>query len=219
MKTKTVRRLTPIETSREAFFYYAGECNRTYRSGHGLQPYRKIIDLHRVYGDLRLLLDDENFYPLIMKTLEKWNMNQRGAKLTSIDNLKRSILCHQSNLFRLYQYKLHSITTEQIHREIIGLLQDVFPKLEVMKSKKRLVGVSKTLHFLLPDLVMPIDNKYTLKYFPRYANDEFATFKDIFIKTHEITRRLALTQADVSGEIWNTSVPKLIDNAIIAYVK
>jgi hypothetical protein len=40
---------------------------------------------------------------------------------------------------------------------------------------------------------------------------------DIFTKTLQIIRKLELTGNDVDGEKWNTSIPKLIDNAIIGF--
>ncbi len=56
----------------------------------------------------------------------------------------------------------------------------------------------------------------------KYSNDtevEFATFMELFMKAHKIVKRLDLTQNDVNNEGWNTSVPKLIDNAIIGFYK
>ena len=112
-----------------------------------------------------------------------------------------------------------------IDNMILKLLENVFCGLEVMKSKRRIVGVSKTLHFLIPDLIMPIDGKYTMTYFYGYnkysdkAQAEFKTFKEIFLETHKIMKELNLTQADVDNQDWNTSVPKLIDNAIIGFFK
>lgn len=93
-----------------------------------------------------------------------------------------------------------------------------------MGTKRRIVGISKTLHFLLPNLVMPMDGRYTVNFF--YGNNnnpedvrlaDCNVFKDIFIKTYDITKGLCLTQNDVDGNEWNTSVPKLIDNAIIGF--
>jgi len=97
--------------------------------------------------------------------------------------------------------------------------------MEIMKYRRRIVGVSKAMHFLLPDLVMPIDSTYTMPYFygaNKYnekAEKEFQTFFDIFTKTHRIARNLKLTGNDVDGEKWKTSVPKLIGNAIIGFDK
>ena len=211
----------PIVLNRETFFSYADECNKSYRFGHDLELYREIISKHRNSDGLDSLLNEDSFYTLIMKTLEAWNMNQRGAQLTTLDNLKGSIRAHRLGLLNLYQYKLPSITAQQIKEEIMGLLQNIFGGLQVMESKRRIVGVSKALHFLLPDLVMPIDGSYTLPYFYGYNKNanttegEFNMFADIFMETYEITKKLNLTQEDVDSQDWNTSIPKLIDDAII----
>ncbi len=68
---------------------------------------------------------------------------------------------------------------------------------------------------------MPIDSKYMMVAFYGYnkfsnvEKVEFRTFKTIFEKTFEIADYLELTPLDVDGAQWNTSVPKLIDNAVI----
>ena len=48
---------------------------------------------------------------------------------------------------------------------------------------------------------------------------ETKDFIHIFKATVEAAQKLKLTPADVSGEGWNTSIPKLIDNAIIGLSK
>lgn len=85
------------------------------------------------------------------------------------------------------------------------------------------MGVSKALHFLLPDLVMPIDSANTMPAFYGYnrysdsAEKEFKTYSDIFVKLYTIAKRLKLTELDVNGWRWSCSVPKLIDNAIFGF--
>lgn len=207
--------------NKEIFFYFINECNKKYRPGHGLSLYKDIIKKHKENNDLESFLNDEGIYPLIIKTLKAWNMDQRGAELTTVENFKQSFSFNhvKEDLVKLSNYKLQSINNRQIESEIIGLLGNVFLNLKVMESKKRIVGVSKALHFLLPDLIMPIDNKYTINFF-NVSTDlkrELSTFKNIFIKIFEITKCLCLTQNDVDGKEWNTSVPKLIDNAIIGF--
>lgn len=218
-------RLSPIEENREKFFFYVDECNRHYRFGHDLKLYREIIDMHRTGNDLDSLLNNENFCIKIFSTLEAWNMNQRRARLTSLENFIDSILAQRSNLTKLYPYKLSSIEKDLIDLEIIGLMEVVFLNLKVMKSKRKIVGVSKAMHFLVPDLVIPIDGTYTMLYFYGYnkystnAQGEFNMFKDIFVKIYKIAKRLELTQDDVDNKDWNTSITKLIDNAIIGFFK
>ena len=152
-------------------------------------------------------------------------MNQRGAQLTSVEKLRESIRSHRSILRSLYFDKLYTIVDPQIDASISKRLHDLFCGLQVMESRRRIVGVSKTIHFLLPDLVIPIDGAYTLPYFFGYNKydtsdeSEFYTFEYIFQETYKIARRLNLTNADVNSNKWNTSVPKLIDDAIIGCFK
>jgi hypothetical protein len=183
--------------------------------------------MHRNVQDVVKLIKNDDFCKILYRTLETWNMNQRGAKLNEIEIVKESIKLHEPYLIDLYNNKLDSINSLEDNngRKIIRDLDFVFCHLEIMKSKRRIVGVSKAMHFLLPDLVMPIDSTYTMPYFygsNKYnekAEKEFQTFLDIFTKTHNIVKNLKLTHNDVDGDKWNTSVPKLIDNAIIGFDK
>lgn len=223
--TREKREVGPIAESRDKFFFYVNECNKHYRFGHDLRLYREIIQMHREKGELNLLLNDEEFCTLIFETLKAWNMNQRGARLNSFVDFRNSILEEREGLVKLYKIQLFSLNTDTINREVFTLLERVFCNLRVMQSKRRIVGVSKTLHFLLPDLVIPIDGTYTMTYF--YLTNkplpdiesEVRTFKDIFMRAFKIVRKLNLKPEDVNKEGWNTSVPKLIDNAIIGLFK
>jgi len=214
-----------IDKDRETFFAFVDECNNNYRSGHDLGLYKKIIDKHRNSNGIDPLLDSDDFFILVWDTLEAWNMNQRGAQLTSVEKLRESIRSHRSILRSLYFDKLYTIVDPQIDASISKRLHDLFCGLQVMESRRRIVGVSKTIHFLLPDLVIPIDGAYTLPYFFGYNKydtsdeSEFYTFEYIFQETYKIARRLNLTNADVNSNKWNTSVPKLIDDAIIGCFK
>lgn len=217
------KQVDSIMGNRERFFFYLSQCNKFYRSGHDLDFYREIIAMHKKEKDLNILITNSDFCNLIYDTLEKWNMNQRGAQLTSIENFKRSLSENKHDLIEVYKHKLHLIDKERIPQKMIELLKTLFCNLRVMESKRRIVGVSKTLHFLIPDLVMPIDGKFTMLYFygyNKYSDKdeiEFKTFKDIFVNTIEITSRLNLKELDVDGKGWNTSIPKLIDNVIIGF--
>jgi hypothetical protein len=183
--------------------------------------------MHRNVQDIIKLIRNDDFCRKLYSTLEAWNMDQRGAKLNEFEIVKESIQQHEPYLIHLYKNRLDSIDSLQDEKgqKIIRDLEFVFCHLQIMKSRRRIVGVSKAMHFLLPDLVMPIDSTYTMPYFygtNKYrdkAEKEFQTFLDIFTKTHRIIKNLKLTNNDVDGEKWNTSVPKLIDNAIIGFVR
>lgn len=212
--------------SRERFFFFVKECNKLYRYGHDLDYYRKIISMHRSVDKFEDILNDDLF-SLIYSTLEKWNMNMRGAKLTDIKDIKKTISKNKPMLIDLYQYKLHKIESLQNDEgeKILRRLRLVFKGLDIMKSKRRIVGVSKTMHFLLPDLVLPIDSEYTMNCiygYNKYSDNidiEANTFTDIFTKSYHITKSLNLNEHDVTGDKWNTSIPKLIDNAMIGLLR
>lgn len=212
--------LNVIPNKRE-FFECLKICNNKYRSGHDLNYYRKIMELHRKFNNcLDSLWQKEEFYCLIMETLKKWNMNQRGARLTTIDKFKDSIRKNAEDLIKLSKLKLTRLN-QALLNEIKPKLREIFSNLNVMETNSKIVGVSKTLHFLLPDLVMPIDRKFTLNFFqinlPSNPQREKEIFIDILQTFYDIAKSLALTENDVDGEKWNTSIPKLIDNAIIGY--
>lgn len=215
-----------LANSRKIFFYFVKECNDNYREGDDLNFYREIIDMHKKTRDLSMLMSNENFFKKIHDTLIEWNMDQRGAILADLGTMKKSIWSYRANLVELHENKLYSLksTTDEIFHKIIDLLRHIFCNLKVMETKRRIVGVAKALHFLLPDLVIPIDGKYTMECFYGYNKNagspekEFVIFKEIFVKTYYITKKLNLTQNDVDGKKWNTSVPKLIDNACIGFL-
>ena len=206
--------------SRKHFFFFVEKCNKAYRSGHDLGFYREIIAMHREYGDLQTLIENDLFLKKLYETLEQWDMNKRGARMVSFDSFVNSVRFWKRSLIGLYEYKLYE-DIESEFSAIYEVLEKVFCNLKVMESKRKIVGVSKALHFLLPDLIMPIDGKYTMEAFFGYnkysnvAKDEFKTFKNVFKRTFEIADHLQLTPVDVDGVLWKTSVPKLIDNAVI----
>jgi len=208
--------------NRELFFFFCSKVNALYRSGHELGLYRSLIEKHRLIENPGILFE-EPFCRLVMSTLEAWNMNQRGARLAPFDRFLQSVENNKQNLVELHNYRLETIHFLSIDErdEIFGLLKTVFSSLSVMDSKRRIVGVSKAMHFLLPDLVLPIDSSYTLPVFCGYnrpSNDldqELDTFTDVFLATVRVSKNLNLTVSDVEGAKWNTSIPKLIDNATI----
>jgi hypothetical protein len=132
-------------------------------------------------------------------------MNQRGAKLSGLEELEKTITQNRPALIKLFNYNLHE-PNEKTADQITTTLDLVFCGLNVTRSKRRIVGVSKALHFLIPDLVMPIYSSYTMPAiygYNRYSNGlekETEDFINIFKITLNIVQKLNLTPADVSGE-------------------
>ena len=196
------------------------KCNETYRSGHDLSSYLKIIGAHRSVRNITQLIENDDFIRTIYETLKLWNMNQQGAVLNTYQTINESILNCQEYLNELYGIQLNAISAKEL-ANLKDTLFLLFRDLKIMKSKRRIVGVSKTMHFLLPDLIMPVDGKYTMNALFGYnklsktATTEFDDLFYILRRFHDMACKFELSSNDCSQAGWNTSVPKLIDNAII----
>ena len=85
-----------------------------------------------------------------------------------------------------------------------ALLKEIIQGIKIMASGTSLVGNSKVMHHMLPNIVPPIDREYTLRYLcgnTNIANDldkEWKTMKDIIggffipVATSDPSRKLAL---------------------------
>lgn len=213
--------LIDILSCDKAFFLeMVNKCNETYRSGHDLSSYLQIIGAHRRTRNIVELTEDDEFIKTLYETLKLWNMDQQGAVLETYQTIKQSILDCQEYLVELYGAQLNEITPKWLEsaKDCLYLL---FRDLKIMKSKRRIVGVSKTMHFLLPDLIMPVDGKYTMNAlfgYNKLSKTATAEFNDMFYilnRFHNIACKFELSLSNCCHGEWNTSVPKLIDNAII----
>ena len=185
--------------------------------------YRKICkenDINRKFED--------KFIELIYVTLSAWNMNSRGAKLSDFEDFKSSIKTNKNQIVNLSKYRIEKIREIEFDM-ITWRLKHLFDNLKLVgknknnKEKPRLVTFSKTMHFLLPDLVVPIDRTYTLKFF--YGNKsinpklnlQFQKFLHIFKECSNFASKSKLNSK--LDDNWNQNIPKIIDNIIIGYQK
>ncbi|MBJ6799760.1 hypothetical protein [Geomonas propionica] len=219
----SVKAIDLVTHSKESLDFFVGKCNEDFRADATLSLYQKIITKHREANDIKSLINDDDFIKLIHSTLRAWDMDQRGARMACVEDFSRSVRNYTENLAELYNYKLYDDIFDDLS-EIKRMLKPVFLNLKVMESTRKIVGVSKVLHFLLPDLIMPIDGKFTLNGVFGYNknskdhDEEFKTFCEVLDRFYEIKERLDLGPEDVDGEQWNQSVPKLIDNALIGFL-
>jgi len=184
-----------------------------YRKGPDLYFYKKIISKIRNHP-LKSLLKRDDFIELLYATLTSWDMNARGAKMKYFDEFKENVLKNKNYFLKLSNYKLDRINESDFLeiKEIIGKLYD---NLDVMQTKGKLVSNSKIMHYLLPDLVMPMDRKNTLNFFFGNTNESKGKFLEIIECTYYIAKEIDLNKFVNKYNEWNLSVPKIIDNAII----
>jgi len=214
--------LVSILDSKQTFQHYIDLTNQTFREESDSKScYLRLMAKYCEAKNYKDLFADDSYMRLAYRTLEEWNMNQRGARLVDLSEFKQSILQNEDSLEELSKYRLELVKWGELLRTVFPLLKPLFNDMRIMNSGARIVGVSKALHFLLPNLVMPIDRTYTLNFFylgsgySQNPEKEFRYFKEVFEEYVKVVQDLGLSAQDVDHIGWNTSIPKMIDNALI----
>lgn len=154
------------------------------------------------------LFDKRYFIELLYAALLSWGMNTRRAKMKCFEDFRENILENKEYFLFLSKSKLGEIGEKEF--EQLGILYD---NLFLMEGQGRLVSNSKMMHFLLPDLVVPMDGRYVLNFFFENTGESRKKFLEIIEFTQCIANETDLSQ--FLDKKWNTSIPKIIDNAII----
>ena len=195
---------------------------RLAKSGEKLltQEYNDTAERYnRILRFSRQDIDSDELIKLVYDMLIAFKMNSRGAKLCALPDFRKSIRKHANIIQSLAKYKLEKVkSTDDSFSEAIGSL---FDNLRLTQTKSPLVTFSKAKHFLLPDLFMPIDRRYTLRFFyDSVPVDQKQCFLQVFEQFRQFAHEHHETlkaQVD-SSSCWNRNMPKVIDNIIIAYM-
>ena len=187
------------------------EINPSYRRGPDYYFYKKIIRLRQASGNIERFLKNDYNLEMLYATLVAWDMNSRAAKMKSFDDFRENILRCMDGFKQLESKKNKGA------EGIISSLPGIYEKLHLMKTTSRLVSNSKFLHFLFPEILMPMDGRNTLSCL--YGNTMESTDRYIqIIKFSQDIINMPENWEKYLDDEWNTTVPKLIDNAIILIV-
>lgn len=194
-------------------------------SGPSVYFHQKAIAARRKHARASDAIDDPALIETIYATLTAWGMHRMGpgnARLVDFQRLFASFQQVKPLILNLEDLRLECISPADVP-DVGRELWNIIRQLEVGVGKVKLVSGSKALHHILPDLVPPIDREYTLTFFYGNKNiraDGLREFSEIFPCFHNIAvQNLAEIQSELAcqGEM-NTSVTKVIDNAIVGYV-
>lgn len=167
------------------------------------------------------------FIDLIWATLDACNMNSRSAKLADIEDFKKNLIDNTEATEAIESLKKYSIEDlsekNDKSKGIFEQLKTLFNMLKLTDTDTKLVTFSKTMHFLLPNLIVPIDRKYTLKFFELNINnakdEEFDHFTNIESTFGLFASEVNLDDFVSKNSKWCKYKTKIIDNIIIGYVK
>jgi hypothetical protein len=207
-------------------FVEAFDANRQF-SGPSLYFHLKTLTALRSHASAVDALADDTFFDHMYATLASWGLHRMGpgkAKLGELDVLKRSFDEQRDRIEALQSLRIEEIDEADLD-DVAAYVWNVMRALRVGVGETLLVANSKALHHLLPDLVPPIDRNYTLMFFVGrpyiYRGRDGEYFKALFPLFREIAVEcLSDIQARIHDpwEGMNTSVTKVIDNAILGFM-
>lgn len=126
---------------------------------------------------------------------------------------------HQENFKELSPLKLRDLD-EWDWEECREIFEDLFSDLELVNGKSSVIAFSKVLHFMLPNLIVPIDRKNTMRFFygKKYScfkslENQYQTFWNLETVFSEFVKRNKVSQ--YIDDTCNLNIPKILDNAII----
>ena len=170
--------------------------------------------------------DFEKHLEYIYATLASWGMHRMGkggSKMQSFGVFSNSVEPLQDKIRKAAAFDYKSMTESNWL-----VLEHIFRSIKVMATRTILIGNSKVMAHLIPNIVPPIDREYTLLYLrgnKNIRNDaahEWALMREIvedfFIPVAKDPHLISLAHdwmSDQENYPWDTSILKVIDNLVI----
>lgn len=208
---------TILKTLVECFpiFLKAFKENCPFQKYGQFEYHNNTIRIRRTHDSVSEALKDDSFLKSLYSTLEAWGLGTRASNLKEFPKFVASLRSKEKQLSDLDNILIDDkdLNVSSIMKKLLNLIFS----LDIVDNKAKLVSSTKTLHHILPDLVVPIDRAYTQSFFG-WQNPEFQyNQKDCFEKAFKAFVWVArqTNPEQYVGEGWNTSRTKVIDNAII----
>ncbi len=170
----------------------------------------------------------------IYATLASWGIHRMGetdTKMVGFKEFHDSIMNKKKELSHFRKLKIENLDNGDFEK-----LCDICFELKVSQSESNLVGNSKALAHILPDIVPPIDRQYTILFFQKEPKNilkkkgklnqptlnhkyERDYFNKIIDKTLDFVNCIKADKNIKIDNIFNTSYPKIFDNLIITYLR
>ena len=166
----------------------------------------------------------------IYATLTSWGMHRMGkggAKMRSFEKFQQSIVPLRGKIVEAKKFDFAEMSERKWN-----LLKELFQGISIMVTGTMLVGNSKVMHHMMPNIVPPIDREYTLQYLhgnkniKNDPNHEWEMMKAIishfFIPVASDQEFRQKAQEWIHNQDryqWDTSIFKVIDNLVIGSQK
>jgi hypothetical protein len=180
---------------------------------------------------------------LLYATLTAWGMHRMGdsertkTKLSEWDRFLESIQRNRDVLERIRHKSMSKMTTDQYSRSLYEI-KDLYFNLDLTMSDSTLVVNSKALFHLCPEYIPPIDRQYTIRFLlkrpdqwltpkrkfrtimlPKGKAKQFEWFTRTCTVFKNILDRINSEYIEEEEKRHQVAPPKIIDNAIVHYVR
>ncbi len=197
-------------------------------SGPSVYFYEEVVKLVRSVGSLSDLASNDRLVELAYATLTSWGMHRMGArvatKLTEFSTFRAALRGLIEPTTALSKQRITALSEGETGI-VTERLADLVQRPGISASGSPLVANAKMLHFLLPDLVPPIDRRYTGRFFyglnagmvlPGGAR---AVFGFVFPHLCRLARRHSEEiRSGVRRSYLCQGEAKVLDNAIVGYM-
>lgn len=160
-------------------------------------------------------------------------MGPRGARMVDFIDFKNSFRSQLENIDRVQDYRpalFHADETlrlSDVPAEEVSALSNnlwaIISGISIGVGETKIVIGSKAVHHLFPELIPPIDGRYTVRFFYGHQPDLSGVrgetiFREIFPRFHRIAAACADQIDSLLGVgSMNTSFTKIIDNAVVGF--
>lgn len=190
-------------------------------TGEQLAAHRQTIELRRRAGSVQAAVQDPEFVASLRRTLLAWGIGRRASRLVPEDDFADALRSAQPAIADLEALTIETLNTAD---DVAEQLWATIEALGVVTNQAKLVAGTKTLHHLLPDLVVPMDREWTGTFFQLHLPEwqDAASQRRIYLMTFgqfAHIARLVRPQRFVTGDRWRTGPAKILDNALIGFCK
>jgi hypothetical protein len=186
-----------------------------------LRLHRQTIALRRKANGVGEAIDSDDFLKSLRSTLQAWGLGVRRSILAPEREFNEAIRSARAQIEALDGLL---IDDPGLPVDVGERIWRVIESIGVVDNRAKLVAGTKTLHHLLPNLVVPMDHRWTGTFFQLGSHEwQHPTYqRRAFLQTHrdfcEIARRVQ-PQRHVNGRHWRTSRTKILDNALIGFCR
>jgi hypothetical protein len=185
-----------------------------------LRLHHQTIALRRKANGVGEAISNDDFLISLRSTLQAWRLGLRASRLAPEREFLEAVRSARVQIEALDGYLIDDpeLSVDDVGERVWGAIESI----GVVDNRAKLVAGTKTLHHLLPDLVVPMDRRWTGMFFQIHANEwqDPSNQRQTFLRTYQAFRdvaRKAQPHQYVDGRHWRTSRTKILDNALIGF--